>query len=143
MLLREQQAVFRTAYGIVGNHHMAEEVTQQTFVELFTAIKRFDHKRSFMPWLYRIVVNVSLKELRRGRHHNISLEQEVDDLPSFEPMPDQAAEESEVRRSLWEAIRNLSPKHSAAVVLLILLQANSTSPRIFSYAHAHCTFALV
>ena len=42
-----QQAVFRTAYGIVGNHHMAEEVTQQTFVELFTAIKRFDHKRSF------------------------------------------------------------------------------------------------
>ena len=44
-----QQAVFRTAYGIVGNHHMAEEITQQTFVELFTAIKRFDHKRSFMP----------------------------------------------------------------------------------------------
>ncbi len=112
-----QQAVFRTAYGIVGNHHMAEEITQQTFVELFTAIKRFDHKRSFMPWLYRIVVNVSLKELRRGRHHSISLEQEVDDLPSFEPMPDQTAEESEVRRSLWEAIRNLSPKHSAAVVL--------------------------
>ena len=62
-------------------------------------------------------MNVSLKELRRGRHHSISLEQEVDDLPSFEPMPDQTAEESEVRRSLWEAIRNLSPKHSAAVVL--------------------------
>ena len=29
------------------------------------------------------------------------------------------------------------------ILTLILLQANSTSPRIFSYAHAHCTFALV
>ena len=29
------------------------------------------------------------------------------------------------------------------ILALILLQANSTSPRIFSYAHAHCTFALV
>ena len=71
---------------------MAEEVTQQVFVELFTAIKRFDHKRPFMPWLYRIVVNISLKELRRRRHHSISLEQEVDDPPSLEPMPDEAAE---------------------------------------------------
>ena len=29
------------------------------------------------------------------------------------------------------------------ILTLILLQANSTSPRIFSYAHAHCTSALV
>ncbi len=112
-----QRVVFRTAYGIVADHHMAEEVTQQVFVELFTAIKRFDNKRSFTPWLYRIVVNISLKELRRRRHRSISLEQEADDLPSLEPMPDQVAEESEVRKSLWEAIKALSPKHRAAIVL--------------------------
>ena len=109
-------AVLRTAYGIVGRHHLAEDVTQQVFVELFSAIKRFDRKRPFAPWLYRIVVNISLKELRRREHRGLSLE-EVADLPSFEPMPDRLAEESEVRRSIWAAVRALSPKHRAAVVL--------------------------
>ena len=107
-------AVLRTAYGIVGRHHLAEDVTQQVFVELFSAIKRFDRRRPFAPWLYRIVVNISLKELRRRDHRSLSLE-EAADLPSFEPMPDHTAEEA--RRSIWAAIRALSPKHRAVVVL--------------------------
>ena len=109
-------AVLRTAYGIVGRHHLAEDVTQQVFVELFSAIKRFDRRRPFAPWLYRIVVNISLKKLRRRDHRSLSLE-EAADLPSFEPMPDRTAEEAEARRSIWAAIRALSPKHRAVVVL--------------------------
>ena len=109
-------AVLRTAYGIVRRHHLAEDVTQQVFVELFSAIKRFDRRRPFAPWLYRIVVNISLKELRRRDHRSLSLE-EAADLPSFEPMPDHTAEEAEARRSIWAAIRALSPKHRAVVVL--------------------------
>ena len=40
-------AVLRTAYGIIGNSHLAEDVTQQVFVELFTALRRFDPERPF------------------------------------------------------------------------------------------------
>ena len=109
-------AVLRTAYGIVGNSHLAEDVTQQVFVELFTAIRRFDPERPFAPWLYRIVVNISLKELRRRHHRSLPLE-EAADLPSLDPLPDLVAEESEIRRSIWTAIQALSPKQRAAVVL--------------------------
>ena len=110
-------AVLRTAYGIVGNHHLAEDVTQQVFVELFTAIKRFDPKRPFAPWLYRIVVNISLKELRRRHHRSLPLEETAADLPSLDPAPDLVAEESEFRRAIWTAVQSLSPKQRAAVVL--------------------------
>ena len=111
-----RQGVLRTAYGIVGKRALAEDVTQQVFVELFTALKRFDCGRPFAPWLYRIVVNISLKELRRQRPA-LSLEEETLDLTSPEPMPDQTAEEAELRRSMWAAIGSLKPKHRAAVVL--------------------------
>jgi RNA polymerase sigma-70 factor (ECF subfamily) len=110
-------AVLRTAYGIVGAHHLAEDVTQQVFVELFTAIRRFDLKRPFAPWLYRIVVNISLKELRRRHHRSLPLDEAAADLPSLDPLPDLVAEESEIRRSIWTAIQALSPKQRAAVVL--------------------------
>ena len=109
--------VLRTAYGIVGAHHLAEDVTQQVFVELFTAIRRFDPERPFAPWLYRIVVNISLKELRRRDHRSLPLEEAAADLPSLDPLPDLVAEESEIRRSIWTAIHALSPKQRAAVVL--------------------------
>ena len=109
-------AVLRTAYGIVGSHDLAEDVTQHVFVELFTSIKRFDGTRPFAPWLYRIVINTSLKELKRRDHHNLPL-QEAANLASPDPLPDLVAEESEVRRSIWEAIQALRPKQRAAVVL--------------------------
>ena len=109
--------VLRTAYGLVGNSHLAEDIAQQVFVQLFTAIRRFDPERPFAPWLYRIVVNTSLKELRRRDNRNLHLEEAVADQPSLDPLPDLVAEESEARRSIWEAVRSLSPKQRAAVVL--------------------------
>ncbi len=109
-------AVLRTAYGIIGNSHLAEDVTQQVFVELFTALRRFDPERPFAPWLYRIVVNISLKEVRRRDYRNLLLDAAAD-VPSLDPLPDLIVEESEVRRVIWMAIRNLSPKQRAAVVL--------------------------
>ena len=112
-----QSAVLRTAYGVVGNSHLAEDIAQQVFVELFTAIKRFDPERPFAPWLYRIVVNTSLKELRRRDNRNLHLEEAVADQPSLDPLPDLVAEESEARRSIWAAVHSLSPKQRAAVVL--------------------------
>ncbi|MCY4528964.1 MAG: sigma-70 family RNA polymerase sigma factor [Chloroflexi bacterium] len=110
-------SVLRTAYGIVGRRQLAEDVTQQVFVELFTAMRRFDPERPLAPWLYRIVVNISLKELRRRHHRTLPLDEVAADLPSLDPLPDLIAEESEVKRSMWTAIQSLSPKHRAAVVL--------------------------
>ena len=110
-------AVLRTAYGIVANHHLAEDVTQQVFVELFTAIKRFNTERPFAPWLYRIVVNISLKELRQRHHRSLPLEETAADLPSPDPPPNLIAEEWELRGAIWSAAQSLSPKQRAAVVL--------------------------
>ena len=109
-------AVARTALGMVGSQDVAEDVTQHVFVELLTAIKTFDSERPFAPWLHRIVINVSLKELRRRDHRNLPLE-EATALPSPYPLPDLVAEESEARRAMWAAVRSLSPKQRAAVIL--------------------------
>ena len=62
------RAVFRTSYGIIGRQQLAEGVTQQVFIELFSSIGRYDPKRPFPPWLHRIAVSRSLDELRRRKN---------------------------------------------------------------------------
>ena len=109
-------AVFRTAYGIVRRRDMADDVTQQVFIELFRAIKRYDNKRPFPPWLHRIAVNRSLDELRRRKDRTVPVE-EVNDPPSPDISPEAAAIESERRELMLAALGRLEPKHRAALVL--------------------------
>ena len=40
-----QQAVFETAYWIALKHDLAEDVTEEVFMELKSAIKRYDPRR--------------------------------------------------------------------------------------------------
>ena len=110
------RTVFRTAYGIVWRHDLAEDVTQQVFIELFASIKRYDLTRPFPPWLHRIAVNRSLDELKRRKNRTVPLEA-ADDLLSLSTSPEQAAEESEQRAVIRDALGILDAKHRAAVVL--------------------------
>ena len=112
----QRLAVLRITYGTVGNHHLGKDVTQQVFVEPFTAMRGFDPERPLAPWLYRIVVNISLKELRRRHHRGLPLEEAAADLPSLDPLPKYIAKDSEFRKSIWTAIPALRPKQRAAVV---------------------------
>ena len=110
------QAVFRTAYGITRNYDMAEDITQQVFIELFTAIKRYDNSRPFPPWLHRIAVHKSLDKLRHPANRLVPI---VDDhIPaSSDPSPEQCVMESELRAAIWAEIGKLSPKHRVVIVL--------------------------
>ncbi len=59
--------VFRSAYLIAHHREAADDITQLVFIELFSALRRFDLSRSFLPWLYRVTHNVSVDYLKRNR----------------------------------------------------------------------------
>ena len=110
------EAVFRTAYGIVRNHDLAEDVTQEVFIELPTSIKRFDQRRPFPPWLYTIVVRRSLRVLGHRRDRDVPIDDDFD-LPSQDLSPEEEAERLEQEKAVWNAVVRLSANHRAVVVL--------------------------
>ncbi len=110
------QAVLRTAYGIVHNYELAEDVLQDVFIELPTSIKRFDKQRPFSPWLHTVVVRRSLRALGRGRDRYVPIDGFVD-LPSPDGSPEEEAEQSELEDAVWAAVGTLDLKHRAVVVL--------------------------
>jgi len=52
-------------YSTGGDRAVADDVTQQIFLKLFTAIRQFRGDSEFTTWLYRLVVNACLDERRR------------------------------------------------------------------------------
>ena len=54
-------------YSTGGDRALAEDVTQQIFLKLFTAIRQFRGDSEFTTWLYRLVVNACLDERRKSK----------------------------------------------------------------------------
>ncbi|MDH3646724.1 MAG: sigma-70 family RNA polymerase sigma factor [Gammaproteobacteria bacterium] len=61
-------AVFTLAARIVGRHEVAEEVLQDTFVEVLSKLGSFRGEAPLGAWIRRIAVNKSLMYLRSGWH---------------------------------------------------------------------------
>jgi RNA polymerase sigma-70 factor, ECF subfamily len=73
---RYQQDIFRFCVHYLRDVERARDLTQETFVRVFTARGRFDAARSFRPWVLCIARNLCLNELKRKRTvHMESLEE--------------------------------------------------------------------
>lgn len=69
---RHWGAAYRIAFGILADPHLAEDVTQEAMVSMLGSLSRFDARRSFVPWLHRIVANRALDWARaRSRREEL------------------------------------------------------------------------
>jgi len=57
LMAQHRAAVFRMVRGHLGNEADALDVTQESFVAAFLALRRYDPARPFRAWLLRIALN--------------------------------------------------------------------------------------
>jgi RNA polymerase sigma-70 factor, ECF subfamily len=119
-LVKQFQALaVHTAYLIVADRSLAEDIVQSAFLKAAKKINQFDVQRPFRPWFLRMVVNDSIKAARR-QQRNLSLDEPSDAIlawlsdTTFEP--EQLLETKELRQSVWDALRQLPPEHRAAII---------------------------
>jgi len=59
------QAVLRLALHLTGSEHEAQDIYQDAFLKAYKSIGRFRFECSFYTWIYRIVANLCLDQIRR------------------------------------------------------------------------------
>lgn len=62
-----QDMAFSIAKSIVKSDLLAEEAVQDAFVKAYQNIRKYKQKAKFSTWLYRIVVNESLRKVQKRR----------------------------------------------------------------------------
>ena len=69
LVSRFQDRVLGLAYRYLGDRSSAEDLAQEAFLRVYKARERYEPRAKFSTWLYRIVVNLCLNELRwrKGR----------------------------------------------------------------------------
>lgn len=121
LVTREWGRAFRAAYLIVGDHHRAEEVTQEAVIKAFDRITSFDTSRPFGPWLHRIVVNQALDLVRA--EHSRPQPGTGDDVGTKAPSADMPG--SNLHPSIVDALHQLPAEARAVVVMKHVLDYRS------------------
>jgi RNA polymerase sigma-70 factor, ECF subfamily len=67
LVRRHQQTILNLAYHYLGHQNDIEDVAQKIFTKIYFSLPKFDIRRPFFPWLYRIAINQCYDELRRIR----------------------------------------------------------------------------
>lgn len=68
LYLRFADNIYGYARGIVRDEHEAEDITQQVFAKLMTALSSYEQRSvPFSAWLLRITHNMAIDHMRRQR----------------------------------------------------------------------------
>ena len=65
LMRRHREAVFRLARSHTGDDDAALDVTQQSFISAFAALRSYDPGRPFRTWISRIAINKARDWARR------------------------------------------------------------------------------
>ncbi|HSP36029.1 MAG TPA: sigma-70 family RNA polymerase sigma factor [Thermoanaerobaculia bacterium] len=113
---RFQRKVFRVAYAIVRDDMEADAVTQDTFIQAYTHLAKFQGRSEFETWLTRIAINKSRDLLRRRRFVSILTRNDNDEEEFLvEPVderhdPERQRYSRQLRAAIERAERSLSPQ---------------------------------
>ncbi len=65
LVSRYHRQAYNIAYRLAGNHADAEDLTQEAFLRAYRFFNRYNRSMPFENWLYRIISNVFIDELRK------------------------------------------------------------------------------
>ena len=123
--------VWTIAVRFTGDESAARDVTQQVFLKLFTSISGFRHEANFKTWLYRLVANECMDELRKRRrlisfdffrpafqddHDDDHVEALMKDRRQ-EPLQEAGLARLEISGEVLAAVMQLKPKLRMAILL--------------------------
>jgi len=120
-----QNMVYNTALGILQNAEDAEDVTQETFVQVFESVSSFKGESKFSTWLYRITVSKAMDHIRKKkRKKRFAFIQSLygrNDEPVIDPPdffhPGVGMENKENAAVLFKAVEQLPGNQKTAFVL--------------------------
>jgi len=118
-----EKTIYNFAFKICRSPERAENIMQETFLSMVKSLNQFDGKSKLSTWLYRIVANHCLMEVRKNRHQFVSIDDDEDGYydnnfaGDWNLEPQNVTENEELKQILDEAITKLSPEYRVVFLL--------------------------
>jgi len=127
LVRRHQSRIYATVYHMTSNREDADDLTQETFLKAYKALKSFKGDSSFYTWVYRIAVNKTINFIKQRRRKSAQMSLNDMDMSGegrsqllefiSDHTPRRDIRLSELQTKLNEALQKLSEVHRLVVTL--------------------------
>jgi len=122
---RYKKKIYYLALDLTGNHHDAEDLSQEVFIKAYRSLKNFRGDAKFNSWLYRIAVNTCISQKRKKSLSSMTLQEDFDsetDQKHFTEgasfhNPERSAEAGLIQQHINNALQRLTPRERSVFVL--------------------------
>jgi RNA polymerase sigma-70 factor (ECF subfamily) len=128
LVRRYEQKLYIFGRRMCRDESDAEDIAQDTFLNVYRYLKDFRYETKFKNWLYRVAANTALKKRRRSKfapEPELSLEELVrreesaptEEVPQWARMPLERLLNEELLGTLHQAIWSLPQKYRIVAIL--------------------------
>lgn len=130
LVRRYRSPITNYIHRMLNDYETAVDLTQETFVRIYTHARRYRADHNFSTYIYKIATNLAISELRRRKRWNLtsmvsffakdndsSGDDKNLDLPDTRPLQDDRLLQEERRQVVMRAVASLPEKYRAALVL--------------------------
>ena len=122
---RYKKKIYYLSLDLTGNHHDAEDLSQEVFIKAYRSLKKFRGDAKFNSWLYRIAVNTCISQKRKKSVSSMTLQEDFDsdsDQQHFSGEasfhnPERSAEAGLIQKHINKALQRLTPRERSVFVL--------------------------
>ncbi|MFL1672972.1 sigma-70 family RNA polymerase sigma factor [Paenibacillus dendritiformis] len=117
------ERVYSTAYMIIKDSHLAQDITQETFMKAFAQIHTLHDDSKLGAWLQSIAARTSLDYLRkRNRWNDIASEDTVLDIELAKDFDSRLSVEQKVELKIivdeiYTYLKKLKPEYQKVIIL--------------------------
>ncbi len=113
--------IYYFALNRLKNEQDAEDIVQNTFIEVFKSVKTLSEPKAFKSWIYLIAERqiIALYRQRGRTPHTVdeAFEEVAEDIEDGEFLPENVLESESIRNAVMELIHSLPEAQKTAVLL--------------------------
>ena len=129
LVRRHTRELYQFVLRFTGDSVAAEDVVQETFLQVYSSARTFDPHRRFKPWLFTIAANKARDALRRrNRRHEVPFDANIGDenetgrrfvdlLSAEDTTPDEALLADEKRQAVRGVVESMPDNLSEVLIL--------------------------
>ncbi|WP_291286448.1 sigma-70 family RNA polymerase sigma factor [Flavobacterium sp.] len=120
---RYKNMIFTLALQMVKNREEAEEVSQDTFIKIYSSLSKFKGDSKFSTWAYKVAYNTCLDRLKKNKKEdlNISIDEFSAHLIKTMDNALSALEDKERKQTIQNCL-NLLPREENVLLTLFYFE---------------------
>ena len=111
LIRRNNSFLYKTGRSYNYNHENTQDLMQETFIDAYTHLKKFENRSSFKTWLIKIMLNNCFQKQKKFSYRNeVSKELNDKSIPMFSTQRHMDTHETVINRELSFVIENALQK---------------------------------